>query len=119
MSIPLRVENICRGGLVERIHEEILRAIANIVDPNTDPKKARKVKVEISIRPNEQRNMAEIAVNVSSTLQAPRPIETGIMIGYNPLTGEVGASELASGEFEDQLSFPGTHEAGKIAKINQ
>ena len=83
---------------MERIHEEIKRAIQNIVDPNTPAKKVRKVKMEIAIRPNEQRNMAEIVVSTSSTLCPPEPIETSIYIGADPRTGEVGASEMQGGE---------------------
>ncbi len=117
--IELSVENLYGGGVVERIHEEIKRAIQNIVDPNTPAKKVRKVKMEIAIRPNEQRNMAEIVVSTSSTLCPPEPIETSIYIGADPRTGEVGASEMQGGETFGQAILPEVETAmsSKITKF--
>lgn len=115
--ISLSVENMCNGGLVERIHEELQRVVANIVDVNTPAKKPRKVKMEITIRPNEHRNMAEVLVKTSSCLQSPEPIETSIYIGLDPRTGEVGASEMASGENVGQVVIPGTLTTGKISRF--
>jgi hypothetical protein len=85
MSIPLTVENLYSGGVVERIHEELKRVLENIVDPNTPAKKPRKVKMEMTIKPTEARNMAEVLVSTSSTLQAPEPLETTIFIAHKLL----------------------------------
>ena len=117
--LELNVKTLASGGLVERIQEEISRAIGNICDPNTPAKKARKVKMEMTIKPNEQRNMAEVSVLVSSTLCPAEPIETGIYIGMNPTTGEVSASEVSGGENPAQNLLPGVqeHMPTKIAKV--
>lgn len=32
--IPLSIPNLCNGGLVERLHGEMRRAVENILDPN-------------------------------------------------------------------------------------
>lgn len=82
--IELNVSTLSGGALVERIQDEISKAIANITDPNTPAKKARTVTMKMTIKPNEQRNMAEVSVSTSSTLCAPTPIETGIYIGMKP-----------------------------------
>lgn len=89
--IPLKIETLYGGGAVERLQEEIQRVIANICDPNTPAKKVRKIKLELVVKPNEQRNMAEVIVNTSSTLCPPEPLETSIYIGNDPRTGEVAA----------------------------
>ena len=109
--IELSVANLYGGGVVERIHEELNRAIQNIVDPN-------KVKMEIAIKPNEQRNMAEVIVSTSSTLCPPEPIETSIYIGADPRTGEVGASEMQGGETFGQAILPEVEKA-MSSKITQ
>lgn len=70
--IPLKVETLYNGGVVERLHDELTRVIQNICDPATPAKKTRKVKLEIAIKPNEQRNMAEVVVSTSSTLCPPK-----------------------------------------------
>lgn len=121
--IELNVSTLSSGALVERIQEEISRVIANITDPNTPAKKTRKIKMEMQIKPNELRNMAEVIVTTSSTLCPPTPIETGIYIGVDPKTGEVGASEMQSGENPGQEILPGVEQSmpGKIVnfKINE
>ncbi len=118
--IKLTVENLYGGGAVERFHSELEKVIANILDPNTPAKKPRKVKLEMTIKPNEQRNMAEVLVTTSCSLQAPEPLETSIYIGADPRTGEIGASEIVSGENPEQHIFPGTMETGgKILKLNK
>ena len=117
--IPLKVETLSSGGCVERLQDEIQRAIANICDPNTPAKKPRKIKLEITIKPNEQRNMAEVMVKTSSTLCPPEPLETSIYIGADPKTGEVGASEITSGENPNQNLLPNVevYMPGKITNF--
>lgn len=117
--IPLKIETLYGGGAVERLQEEIQRVIANICDPNTPAKKARKVKLEITVKPNEQRNMAEVIVTTSSVICPPEPLETSIYIGNDPRTGEVAASEITSGENLDQNLLPGAqeHMPGKITRF--
>ena len=104
--IKLTVESLYGGGAVERFHGELEKAIANIVDPNTPAKKPRKVKLEMIIKPNEHRNMAEVLVTTSCSLQSPQPLETSIYIGADPRTGEIGASEMVSGETRNSTPSP-------------
>lgn len=119
MSIPLTVPNLCNGGLVERIHEEVERAVANITDPNTEAKKPRTITAKITIKPNEHRNMAEVMVSVSSSLQPSKPLETSIMLEHDPRTGAIGASEMSNGENYGQKLLPHVPEKGKIANFNK
>lgn len=117
--IQLNVQTLASGGLIERIQEEIQRAIANICDPNTPAKKARTVTMKMTIKPNEPRNMADVSVLVSSTLCPAEPIETGIYIGQDVRTGEVSASEVVSGEIPNQNMLPEMEQVipGKIARF--
>lgn len=96
--IELSIPTLANGALNERLNEEIGKVIANISDPNTPAEKARAITMKMTIKPNKQRNMADVFVATSSTLCAPTPIETGIYIGFDPKTGEIGASEFTSGE---------------------
>lgn len=114
MSIPLTIESLYGGGAVERLHGAMQEALQNILDPNTPAKKSRKVKLELVIKPNEQRNMAEVLVTTSTTLCPPEPLETSIIIDKDG-DGKAQASELASGENPGQVKLPGTMNKGKIA----
>lgn len=116
--IPLSIPNLCNGGLVERLHGELRRAVENILDPNTEAKKSRTVTLKITIKPNEHRNMAEVTVSTTANLCPPAPIETGLYIGKDPRTGEVDAQEMTPTENVEQNIFPGTLTKGKITTFN-
>ena len=116
MSIPLNIETLYNGGAIERIRGELQRALDNIADPNTEAKKPRKVKLEVTIKPNEHRNMAELIVSTSCTLQPAAPLETSIIIDKD-ISGKAVAAELANGENLGQMALPGTLEKGKVLKF--
>lgn len=117
--IKLSVDSIYQGGLVERLHGEINRVLENIMDVNTPAKKPRKVKLELTIKPNEQRNMAEVVIATSCVTCAPEPLETSITFGKDFTTGAVEAFEMAPSEDAMQHTFPGTLETGKILKLHK
>jgi len=116
MSIPLTIESLSGGGAVERLHGALQEALQNILDPNTTAKKPRKVKLEIVIKPNEHRNMAEMTVTTSCTLCPPTPLETSIIIDKDR-DGTAKASELAPGENPGQAVLPGTMNAGNVTQF--
>ena len=118
MSIPLTIESLYGGGAVERLHGAMQEALENILDPNTPAKKMRKVKLELTIKPNEQRNMAEMLVTTSTTLCPPEPLETSIIIDKDR-NGKAHAAELVSGENQNQNILPGTMESGKVLNLHK
>lgn len=118
MSIPLTIESLYGGGAVERLHNALQEALDNILDPNTPAKKVRKVKLELSIKPNEQRTLAEMLVTTACTLCPPEPLETSIMIDKDA-SGKAHASELVSGENPAQTILPGTMQTGKVLNMHK
>lgn len=118
MSIPLTIESLYGGGAVERLHGELQRALENIIDPNTPAKKTRKVKLEVAIKPNEHRNMAELTISTSSTLCPPEPLETSIIIDRDK-SGGAHASEMAPGENPLQHQLPDVPQSGKVTNFHQ
>jgi hypothetical protein len=118
MSIPLTIESLYGGGAVERLHGALHEALQNILDPNTPAKKPRKVKLELTIRPNEKRDMAELLVTTSTTLCPPAPLETSIFIDKDR-DGRAHASERAAGENPGQASFPDVLTKGKITNFKK
>ena len=114
MSIPLSPETLACGGVLERLQDEFDKVLANIADPNTEAKKPRTVTLKITIKPNEQRNLADMSILTSSSLQPSAPLETSIIIDKER-SGKVVASELVGGEDQYQHQLPGTGTAGKVA----
>ena len=77
----MRLADIGGGALAERFDLTLQEVMKNIRDPNTDSKKARKITLEITITPNEQRNAAALKYSVKSSLAPARTKETSIMFG--------------------------------------
>lgn len=119
MSIPLTVESLAGGGAVERLHRALQEALDNILDPNTEPKKPRKVKMVLTIKPKEARNMGDMTVETSTVLCAPKPLEATIIIDTGA-DGRGVASELATGEVPGQMPLSAElHPDGKVTKLER
>jgi hypothetical protein len=100
----LNIANIARGALVEQADEEIQKVLDNIKDPNTDPKKVRKVSITITFKPNEKRNLANVNFQTKATLIPALPVETNIVIEKDSRNGKAVAAEIFS-EMAGQLAF--------------
>lgn len=114
--IELSAATIAGGGLVERLNEEIQKAVCNCQDINTPAEKMRTVKLSIKIKPDKSRCFAGVTVETSSTLCPPEPISTSITMSTNLKTGEVVASEMFEGENPGQQILPEVEDklSGKI-----
>ena len=104
--VELNAATIANGGLVERLNDEIQRAVANCQDINTPADKTRTVGLKIKIKPDKSRCFAGVTVETSSTLCPPEPISTSIMMETNLKTGEITASEMTEGENPNQVILP-------------
>lgn len=118
MSIPLTMETLCGGGVIESLHHEIQNVLNNVADPNTEAKKVREVRLLIKVKPNEHRNMADITVQASSKLIPAAPLETSILIDKDG--NRAVAAEMYGGENPGQASLPGVadsaHNVSKFPK---
>lgn len=79
------------GGAVELFDHALQEVLDNIQDPNTDPKKARKVVLEVTIKPDKQRRAGSLTYRVKAH---PAPVadqEVSIFLGL--LDGRGYASE--------------------------
>lgn len=114
--IELNSATLAAGGLIERLNEEIHKAVANCLDINTPAKKVRTVSLKLKIKPDETRSFATVSVETSSTLCPPEAINTSIYMSQNLKTGEIVASEVGAGENPMQEILPGTEDSfsGKI-----
>lgn len=104
MEKMFNLEEFAGGALSEKVNAEIERVLKNISDPNTDPKKARKITINVTLKPNLERNAAAVIVDTKSTLAPSIPMETNIMIDKDLNSGQVLASEFRA-HHRDQLSM--------------
>ncbi|MDE7370274.1 MAG: hypothetical protein K2N07_00730 [Desulfovibrio sp.] len=114
--IELNAATIAGGGMVERLNEELQKAVVNCLDINTEATKLRTVSLKIKIKPDKSRCFGEVSVETSSTLCPAAPLATSISMSTNLKTGEVSAAEITSGEDPNQEILPGVEGAmrGKV-----
>ena len=54
-TVKLDLSQIGDGGLQEKVDKELERVIANILDPNTETKTARKLAITLTMKPDDTR----------------------------------------------------------------
>lgn len=95
-QINFQLSEIAEGGLQEKFDHEIKRVIDNILNPNTDAKRKRKVNITISLTPSENRDTVNIDTEVKSTLVPENGVSTTLLVGRDAKQ-QLAANELKSG----------------------
>ncbi len=90
------LSNFADGAVAERFNLELQRVLDNIADPNTDPKKVRSVTLTVSLKADEQRDIANVSITAKASLAPAKNIETKIVMGMDN-DGKVIGNELKSG----------------------
>lgn len=106
----LNVLNLANGEIIDKLSRELERVAQNIVDKNTDPKKERKVTLQISFKPNENREQLTTNITVKTSLAPERGIDTLILMGKD------SEGQLHLNEVRQQSMFD-NKQAGKITNI--
>ena len=101
------------GAVIEALDAEIDRVLDNIVDPNTDPDKARAITLTIRFKPNKERTACVISAQAKSTLAADSAIETAAMVGRDGKRGV--ARELSP--IQPELPVDTPQEKPRLQKI--
>jgi hypothetical protein len=96
MKTNINLSTLAGGAVGERINIELQKIAENVQDPNTDWKKARKVVVTITLKPDEEREIALVSADVKTTLAPAHGIATKIIFGVEN-DGTPVAAELVSG----------------------
>lgn len=73
--------NLAAGAAVELFDEELRKALANILDPNTEAESTRTITLKVTIKPNDLREMGAVAIEATSKLAPYKGTGTQIYIG--------------------------------------
>jgi hypothetical protein len=98
----INIAELAQGALVELAEDEIKKIIENIYDPNTDAKKARKLTLTLTFKPQKDRDMVNTEIQAKSSLAPYTPIETTICVGKDA-KGKVIAEEYRKGQIAGQV----------------
>ena len=89
----LSFSTLAGGGVEEKLQYALDEIAENIADPNTDAKKVRKVTMTLTLKPNEKRTIANLDIDVKTSLVSPVGISTTLMIDRD-CNGKAVASEI-------------------------
>lgn len=94
----ISLETLNGGQIVALFDRELEKILENIADENTPPKKARSIKIEIKITPEEDRGSAVISISAQSSLAAVKPSKSYAVFAYDG--GKVTAYQSDPKQFE-------------------
>lgn len=95
------LDDMMGGAVTERFNAALKTCLKNIIDPNTDAQKARKVTLELTIKPSKDRTTADFNLLCKPTLAPPVAVTQSMVINRND-AGEVVAIQTG-GSGSDQL----------------
>ena len=98
------------GAVVELFDDQLRKVLDNIADINTKPDQVRKIKIELAIKPDKTRKVAETRLSCNATLASIKPCESFMFFEKESGTGKITA-------FEDQPGpeLPGINELAEKA----
>lgn len=97
----LNIANIAGGALLEQADIEIKKVLENIMDPNTDANKKRKVTITLEFKPLPDDNLADISFTTKSVICPARAINTRIVFEKD-VEGKIELEELGRGIIQGQ-----------------
>lgn len=110
--------DMARGAIMERVDYEMGRVIQNILDPNTDPRKARKITVELTFAPSADRTFIQVGAVAKSKLESTTMIQTSMSM-YTQMDGVPQFVENTA-QATGQIGFDGDEApAPKILQFRQ
>lgn len=85
--------NTLMGGAVnERWQDALSELAANVLDPNTDPTKARRITMTLTVKPNSARDGGEMSFDIKKTLAPPVPVRQTVFFDMDD-AGTVSATQ--------------------------
>jgi hypothetical protein len=99
---------MAKGAISERVDYEMGKIIQNILDPNTEPKKTRKLTLELAFVPSADRNVIQVLAQAKTKLEPTTHVQTALAM-YAPMDGEPQFIEMTA-QAPGQLDLYGNEE---------
>jgi len=106
------LSKLSNGAIVERFDELLADVIANLCDPNTDPKAARQIVIKATFKGNAERSLSSVSIDCHTKLASANKLQTSLHIGLDPRTGLIEAIEP-----KQQELFPTPEMPGNVSRI--
>jgi hypothetical protein len=77
---PVTLQNVCGGAVEEVFQHEFAEVLKNIADVNTDASGKRKIVLEFTIEPFEDRSGAQVEFSCKSRLVSVDPVKGTVFL---------------------------------------
>ncbi|GEO70509.1 hypothetical protein [Levilactobacillus acidifarinae] len=94
--INVDLTELANGAIQEKLDHTMKDVMTNILNPNTDAKKKRKVTITLTMAPSENRDTLTLDAQVKAALVPENAATTTVLVGRND-SGYIEANELKSG----------------------
>lgn len=108
-KINFDLSKIAEGGVQVKLNRALQQVADNILNPNTDAKKKRKITLTLTIAPNDKRDAADTLVEVKTSLAPEIGVPSTMLLGRD-VKGHVHINELKSGVKGQEYIDPDTGE---------
>jgi hypothetical protein len=98
----MNIANIAGGALIEQVDVEIKRVLENIMDPNTETKKKRKITIVLEFECDDNRDVSDVKFVTKSVLAPQRAIVARIAFDKDA-KGKIVAEELGRSMTKGQV----------------
>lgn len=106
------------GAVSERFGIEVQKVIENIMDPNTDFKKTRKLTLTLTFKANENRDIASVTIDTKAALAPAAGLSTAIIMDRDGHGRSVGTELFQTSLFKEQ-EVAATQESSKVSYLEQ
>ncbi|WP_077369692.1 replication terminator protein [Anaerosalibacter sp. Marseille-P3206] len=97
MDNMINLEKFAGGALAEKFNVGLKEVLENIADPNTEATKKRKMTVELTFDPDQDRELSVVGITVKTKLVPNTPVATKIIIDRD------GNGGIIASEYKNQL----------------
>ena len=81
------LESLHGGAVSERFAIALQSVLDNVIDPNTEPQKARTINIKFTVKPDESREFCNVAISSETKLAPITPLNTQFFIGMKNGSG--------------------------------
>lgn len=116
-TTEISILELARGAVMEQVNNEMSRVMANILDPNTEPKATRKLTITLTFKPDESREIVATTAQAKATLAPVKPVAASIIVASGK-DGKPVAAELTKHD-PNQMTIFEEPEPEKIIKLER
>ncbi len=94
----ISLDSMGGGALLEKANLAMDQVARNVMDPNTDPERNRKITITLTFKPDKNRRHVKTSLGVNVSLAPPLAEETMMLVGQDLKTGRIEMNEYGDNQ---------------------